>query len=68
MSKGLDGRHRDANGQISEKHGNTLVRTIRAEYGENKIPGFRSDAKLSTVRAETGKSLTQLIQPKSTRR
>jgi hypothetical protein len=34
MSKGLDGRHRDANGQISEKHGNTLVRTIRAEYGQ----------------------------------
>jgi len=23
MSKGLDGRHRDENGQISEKHGNT---------------------------------------------
>ena len=63
MSKGLAGRHRDANGQISEKHGNTLVRTIRAEYGENKIPGVRSDAKLSTVRASTGKSLTQLVHP-----
>jgi len=65
MSKGLDGRHRDANGQISDKHGNTLVRTIRAEYGQDKIPGFRNDAKLSTVRAEMGKSLTKLVHPRT---
>lgn len=26
---GLNGRHRDKNGEISRKHGNTLVRTLR---------------------------------------
>lgn len=45
---GLDGRHRDQDGQISRKHGNTLVRTIR-ETDPNFAPGTRSDAKLSTV-------------------
>jgi hypothetical protein len=30
MSKpGLDGRHRNKDGEISGKHGNTLVRTLR---------------------------------------
>ena len=62
MSKGLDGRHRDTNGQISEKHGNTKVSTVRSIYGEGALPGWRSDAKLETVRNATGKSLTQLIR------
>ena len=35
---GLDGRHRDADGRISEKHGNTRVDTLRDRYGD----GFRS--------------------------
>jgi hypothetical protein len=26
---GLDGRHRDADGEISKKHGNTLIMTLR---------------------------------------
>ena len=26
---GLHGRHRDRNGELSRKHGNTLVRTLR---------------------------------------
>jgi len=61
---GLDGRHRDANGQISKKHGNTLVETIRQSR-----PGFaagtRSDAKLSTVLKQTGgPSLTSLLKKK----
>jgi hypothetical protein len=25
---GLDNRHRDKNGEISRKHGNTLIRTL----------------------------------------
>jgi hypothetical protein len=62
MSNGLDGRHRDANGQISEKHGNTKVGTLRQIYGEEFLPGWRSDAQLETVRQETGKSLTQMVQ------
>ena len=62
MSKGLDGRHRDVNGQISEKHGNTKVGTLRAEYGGSFLEGWRSDAHLETVREETGKSLSQLLR------
>jgi hypothetical protein len=32
---GLDGRHRDKNGRIAKKHGNTLISTLRETY-----PGF----------------------------
>jgi hypothetical protein len=61
MNKGLDGRHRDANGQISEKHGNTTVATLRGTYGEDFLSDWRSDAHLETVRGATGKSLSQLV-------
>jgi hypothetical protein len=60
---GLDGRHRDANGQTSRKHGNTLVRTLRDTYGEGFAPGIRSDAKLSTVLDRAGaNSLSDLLK------
>lgn len=62
MRRGLDGRHRDTDGRISEKHGNTTVATIRQIYGEEALEGWRSDAHLSTVRDETGRSLTQMIR------
>jgi hypothetical protein len=36
MSKaGLDNRHRNRNGEISGKHGNTLIRTLRKVYGQS---------------------------------
>jgi len=62
MSTGLDGRHRDANGQISEKHGNTTVGKLRETYGQDFLSDWRSDAHLGTVREETGKSLSQLVR------
>lgn len=40
---GLDDRHRDRNGEISRKHGNTLVGTLRLIYG----PGFAKDFKVT---------------------
>lgn len=46
---GLDDRHRDVNGRIDRKHGNTLVRTLRETYGDNFAAGTRSDTKLSTL-------------------
>ncbi len=68
--KGLDGRQRDQNppkaGQIREKRGDTLVRTLRTEYGENFAAGYRSDAKLSTVREQEGNSLHQLVRDSKT--
>jgi hypothetical protein len=62
--KGLDGRERDQNGQIREKNGNTLVRTLRQEYGSDFAKGYRSDTKLETVREDTGKSLSELVKKK----
>jgi hypothetical protein len=59
---GLDGRHRDQNGRISEKHGNTLVGTLRETYGQNFAAGTRADAKLSTVLERAGAdSLSQYL-------
>jgi hypothetical protein len=46
---GLDDRHRDKNGEISRKHGNTLVHTLRKIYGDSFAPGFRPFQKLSDV-------------------
>jgi len=66
MSKELDGRHRDADGRISEKHGNTKVATLRATYGDDFLSDWRSDAHLGTVREETGKSLSQLLRNRNT--
>jgi hypothetical protein len=62
--KGLDGRERDQNGQIREKRGDTLVETLRKEYGPGFAPGYRSDTHLRTVREDTGKSLSQLVKEK----
>ena len=46
---GLDGRHRDKNGQISRKHGNTLVSTLRRIYGAKFAEGYDSHEKLENV-------------------
>lgn len=60
---GLDGRHRDRNGEISRKHGNTLVRTLRAVYGAGFAPGLDGNAKLSDVLATLDEtSLSMLVR------
>jgi len=46
---GLDQRHRDKNGEISRKHGNTEVRTLRKIYGQEFAAGFSESAHLSEV-------------------
>ena len=53
---GLDDRCRDADGEIRHKRSDTLVGTLRREYGEHFAEDFRSDAKLGTVLKETGSS------------
>ena len=45
----IDDRHRDKNGEISRKHGNTLIRTLRRTYGPGFAAGCKDDAKLSDV-------------------
>lgn len=51
---GLDGRHRDKNppkaGEIQQKRGDTLNKNL-----PNPIPQFSPNAKLETMRKETGK-------------
>ena len=46
---GLDNRHRDKNGEISRKLGNTLVRTLRKIYGAAFAQGLVETEKLSEV-------------------
>jgi hypothetical protein len=58
---GLDNRHRDKNGEISRKHGNTPVCTLRKIYGSGFATDFPGTAKLNDVLHKLGEpSLNQL--------
>jgi hypothetical protein len=60
---GLDRRCRDNDGEIRQKRSDTLVRTLRKEYGEDFADGFRSDMKLGSLLKRTGApSLSQFIK------
>jgi hypothetical protein len=60
---GLDGRHRDRDGEIHRKRSDTLVGTLRDEYGDNFAKGYRADAKLGTVlKNEGANSLDDLLK------
>ncbi len=69
--KGLDGRQRDKSGskagKIREKRGDTLVETLRKEYGPGFAPGVRGSTTLGALRERTGKSLHQLVKGKKGR-
>jgi hypothetical protein len=62
MSKpGPDGSHRDKNGVIRSKHGDTLVRTLRKIYGQGFAAGYPETEKLSEVLLQLNEtSLSQL--------
>lgn len=66
LPRGLDDRARDQNspkaGEIREKRGDTLVRTLRRDYGPGFAPGVRGDMRLDTLRERTGLSLHQLVK------
>lgn len=57
---GLDQRHRDKSGpkggEIQQKRGDTLNKNLL-----NPVPQFSPGAKLSTMRAETGKNGLQAV-------
>ncbi|MGN6307972.1 MAG: hypothetical protein ACTHNN_00260 [Xanthobacteraceae bacterium] len=60
---GLDGRHRDVNGQIRHKNGNTRVDTLRETYGNDFAKNFRGDMQLDTLLEKTNSaSLTQYLK------
>ena len=48
----VDARHRDKGGEISRKHGNTLIGTLRISYGSGFAKGCADDEKLSDVLAK----------------
>ena len=64
MSKSANlARHRDNDGEISKKHGNTVVRTLRRTYGANFAKGCDDDEKLSDVLHKLDEpSLSRLIR------
>jgi hypothetical protein len=51
---GLDGRHRDVDGKIRFKNGNTLIDTLLDTYGESFAKEYRSDMKLETLLRRAG--------------
>jgi len=64
---GLDGRHRDKDGEIGRKHGNTLVGTLRRIYGKSFAAGYSDTEKLSEVLSHLNEtSLSQLRRDHST--
>ncbi len=61
--KGIDNRMRDAGGEIRKKRSDTLVSTLRGEYGPNVAAGYRANTKLGTVLKKEGlESLDQLLK------
>ena len=55
-------RHRDKNGEMSRKHGNTSMRTLRKSYGAEFAKGCGDDETLSEVLHKLDEpSLTKLI-------
>ena len=61
MANELDGRHRDKSGRISEKHGNTKMKTLKPDYPELKH--FGNEDTLSTVKDRQGvDTLSELLK------
>jgi hypothetical protein len=60
--RGLDSRCRDMDGEIRQKRGDTLVKTLRKTYGPDFAPGVRSDMRLDTLRNREGGSLSRLLK------
>ncbi len=57
----LDGRHRNKDGEISHKHGNTLLATLRKIYGKTFAAGHPDTATRADVLEKLNEtSLSQL--------
>jgi hypothetical protein len=60
---GLDERCRDSDGEIRQKRGDTLVKTLRKTYGPEFARGVRGDTQLDTLRERAGgESLSKLAK------
>lgn len=54
---GLDNRHRDKNGEIQQKRGDTLNKNL-----SKPVPEFSPNAKLSTMRKATGEVSEEAVR------
>jgi hypothetical protein len=60
---GLDQRCRDLDGEIRQKRGDTLVKTLRKTYGPDFASGVRGDTRLDTLRKRAGgESLSKIVK------
>jgi hypothetical protein len=60
---GLDGRHRDSDGEIRRKNGNTRIDSLRETYGASFAEGLRANMKLETLLERVGaKSLSDYLK------
>ncbi|MBV9517151.1 MAG: hypothetical protein JO068_03440 [Hyphomicrobiales bacterium] len=61
-STSIDSRHRDVNGEIGRKHGNTLIKSLRIAYGKDFAAGFDDRKTLAEVLHQLDEpSLTKLV-------
>jgi hypothetical protein len=61
----MDGNHTGGGtvpGRVEERRGNTLVSSLRNEFGEDFLRDWRDDTKLSAVREQTDMSLIELVR------
>lgn len=59
--QGLDGRHRDADGRISQKRADSKLVTLRQDY-PGLAPGKSGSMRLGTLRTSTGASLSKMVK------
>ena len=62
MRNGLHRQRQDKNGHIEQRRGNTVVRTLREEFGQDFLIEWPDNARLSTVREEADMSLTEMVR------
>jgi len=61
--KGLDERMRDRSGEIRKKRSDTLISTLREEYGADFAKGYRPNTKLGAVlKKKKVETLDQLLR------
>ena len=61
MSTGLNGRHRDHNGEAEKKHGNTKMKTLKVDYPQLKH--FHNETRLADAEKRVGvESLDALLK------
>ena len=63
MEEDKNVRSRDEDGTFRRKRGDTLVGTLREEYGHNFAPGVRADMRLDTLLERFGTdSLSEFLR------